>query len=456
MRVLVVGGGGREHALCWGLAKSPSVDELHAAPGNPGIASVATCHAAAADDVGAQVALADRLDPALVVIGPEAPLVAGLADRLRARDRAVFGPGREGARLEGSKAFAKGLMVRHGIPTARAATFSREDWARDRDALLAFVDGLGGAAVVKADGLAAGKGVTVASDRGEAVAAIEAALAGGAFGAAGERVVVEERLEGPEVSAFALVDGSAVAPLALAQDFKRVGDGDTGPNTGGMGAYSPLPWVDEAAEARIWDVVAATVEGLRSDRIPYAGLLYTGLMLTDGGPKVLEYNCRFGDPETQSVVPRLRFDLAGALSACAEGRLRDVGVALSDDPAVTVVLASGGYPGPYATGHEIHGLDGAADVPDTVVFHAGTTERDGRVVTSGGRVLAVTGWGPTLSVARARAYEVASAISFEGMIRREDIGGSGGSRSERDQRERSPQEEKGLGARGASATSASV
>jgi phosphoribosylamine---glycine ligase len=422
MRVLVVGGGGREHALCWGLARSPSVDDLHAAPGNPGIASVATCHAAAPDDLDAQVALTDRLDPDLVVIGPEAPLVAGLADRLRARDRAVFGPGRPGARLEGSKAFAKDLMVRHGVPTARSATFSREDWARDRGAVRAFVEELGGAAVVKVDGLAAGKGVTVASDRDGAVAAIESALAGGAFGAAGERVVVEERLEGPEVSAFALVDGSTFAPLALAQDFKRVGDGDTGPNTGGMGAYSPLPWLDEAAEARIWEVVAATVEGLRSDRIPYVGLLYTGLMLTDGGPKVLEYNCRFGDPETQAVVPRVRFDLAGALRACAEGRLRDVEIALSDDAAVTVVLASGGYPGPYGTGHEIHGLDAAAEVPDTVVFHAGTTERDGRVVTSGGRVLAVTGWGPTLSVARARAYEAASAISFEGMIRRDDIG----------------------------------
>jgi phosphoribosylamine---glycine ligase len=421
MRILVVGGGGREHALCWGLARSPSVDELHAAPGSPGIASVATCHAAAADDLDAQVALADRLDPDLVVIGPEAPLVAGLADRLRARDRAAFGPGRTGARLEGSKAFAKDLMVRHGIPTARSATFSRRDWARDRDAVLAFVDALGGTAVVKADGLAAGKGVTVASDRGEAVAAIEAALAGGAFGAAGERVVVEERLEGPEVSAFALVDGSTVAPLALAQDFKRLGDGDTGPNTGGMGAYSPLPWLDGAVEARIWDVVAATVEGLRSDQIPYAGLLYTGLMLTDGRPRVLEYNCRFGDPETQSVVPRMRSDLAVALAACAEGRLGGIEVALSDDAAVTVVLASDGYPGAYGIGHEIHGLDAVAEVPDTVVFHSGTAERDGRVVTSGGRVLALTGWGPTLSVARARAYEAASAISFEGMIRRDDI-----------------------------------
>jgi phosphoribosylamine--glycine ligase len=415
MRILVVGGGGREHALCWGLARSPQVERLHAAPGNAGIAAVATCHAADADDVAAQVALAERLDADLVVVGPESPLVAGLADELRSRDRAVFGPGRGGARLEGSKVFAKELMARHGIPTAVAGAFTEVGPAAG------FVDQLGGAAVVKADGLAAGKGVTVAEDRAEAVAAIQAARAGGAFGAAGERVVVEERLEGPEVSAFALVDASAVVPLALSQDSKRVGDGDTGANTGGMGAYSPLPWLDEAAEARIWDVVSATVRALRSEGIDYTGLLYTGLMLTADGPKVLEYNCRFGDPETEAVIPRLQGDLAAVLAACAAGRLDDVKVGLADDAAVTVVLASGGYPGAYATGIPIAGLEAAAAAPDAVVFHSGTAERDGRVVTAGGRVLAVTGWGRTVAAARARAYEAASAISFEGMVRRDDI-----------------------------------
>jgi phosphoribosylamine---glycine ligase len=420
MKVLVVGGGGREHALCWGLARSPQVEELHAAPGNAGIAAVATCHAAAADDVAAQVRLADELDAGLVVIGPEAPLVAGLADELRARGRRAFGPGRDAARLEGSKAFAKDLMLRHGIPTARAATFDRADWERGRDAS-AFVDALGGRAVVKADGLAAGKGVAVAADRAEALAAIEECLVGGAFGPAGTRVVVEEVLDGPEVSAFALVDAASIVPLALAQDFKRAGDGDTGPNTGGMGAYSPLPWLDEATATRIWEIVAATVDALRADGIAYAGLLYTGLMLTSDGPKVLEYNCRFGDPETQVVIPRLRSDLADLLDACASDRLADVKVDLAEDAAVTVVLASGGYPGRYDVGVPLEGLEAAAVARDAAVFHSGTAERDGRVVTAGGRVLAVTGWGPAQEDARARAYEAASHISFDGMIRRSDI-----------------------------------
>jgi phosphoribosylamine--glycine ligase len=422
MRVLVVGGGGREHALCWGLSLSPLVEEVHAAPGNPGIASVATCHAAAADDLPAQVAVAGRLAPDLVVVGPEAPLVAGLADELRASGQAVLGPGRDGSRLEGSKAFAKELMARHRIPTARAATFGREDWARDQGEVLAFVDEVGGAAVVKADGLAAGKGVTVAADRAATVGAIEAALAGGAFGAAGERVVVEERLEGDEVSAFALVGPSGEVRLGLAQDFKRVGEGDTGPNTGGMGAYSPLPWLDGGEEARIWDVVAATVRALEAEGIAYRGLLYTGLMLTAEGPKVLEYNCRFGDPETEALVPRLGEGLAELLAAFADGRRPEAfAPATWDRSSVTVVLASGGYPGAYETGREIRGLDQAAEVPDAAVFHAGTAEADGRVVTAGGRVLAVTGWGSSLADARERAYEAASAISFEGMTRRDDI-----------------------------------
>jgi phosphoribosylamine--glycine ligase len=420
--VLIVGGGGREHALAWKIAQSPGLGELHAAPGNPGIAGLGTCHGVGAGDTEALVALSRRLGVDLVVVGPEAPLVAGLADELRARGRRAFGPGRDAARLEGSKAFAKDLMVRHGIPTARAVAYTRGDWDRGPRDVLSFLDQLGGGgAVVKADGLAAGKGVTVASDRAEAVSAIEACLAGGAFGAAGERVLIEERLEGPEVSAFALVDATSIVPLALAQDFKRVGDGDTGPNTGGMGAYSPLPWLEEPMESRVWDVVAATVDALRADGIAYAGLLYTGLMLTADGPKVLEYNCRFGDPETQAVIPRLRSDLAEVLDACASDRLADVKVDLSDEAAVTVVLASGGYPGAYETGRPIDGLEAAATAPDAAVFHSGSVGRDGRVVTAGGRVLAVTGWGPAVADARRRAYEAASHISFDGMIRRDDI-----------------------------------
>ena len=430
MRVLVVGGGGREHALCWGLARSPLVEQLHAAPGNAGIASVATCHAAAADDVEAQLRLAEELDADLVVIGPEAPLVAGLADQLRARGRRAFGPDRDGARLEGSKAFAKELMVRHGIATARAATFSEVGPA------IAFVDELSGRAVVKADGLAAGKGVTVASTRAQALAAIEACLVTGTFGAVGTRVIVEEVLEGAEVSAFALVDASSIVPLALAQDFKRARDGDTGPNTGGMGAYSPLPWLDPSTEARIWGVVSSTVRALQDEGIAYSGLLYTGVMLTEEGPKVLEYNCRFGDPETQVVIPRLRGDLAEMLDACATDRLADLKVDLSEDAAVAVVLASGGYPGTYETGWPIDGLDAAAASRDAVVFHSGTAEREGRVVTEGGRVLAATGWGPTVGDARERAYEASSHISFDGMTRRNDIAAGAAERDPRSDKER--------------------
>jgi phosphoribosylamine--glycine ligase len=415
MRVLVVGGGGREHALAWGLARSARVTEVHAAPGNAGIAGVATCHPVDPAEVGDVTALATGLAPDLVVIGPEAPLVAGLADALRDRGLAAFGPSAAAARLEGSKAFAKAVMVRAGIPTAESGTFTSLDDA------VAFVDRLDGRAVVKADGLAAGKGVTVATDRETAIAALRGCLEAGDFGAAGATVVVEELLEGREVSAFALSDGETLAPLVLSQDFKRVGDGDAGPNTGGMGAYSPLPWVDATTEATIWELCRRTVETMAGDGVGYRGLLYAGLMLTADGPKVLEYNCRFGDPETEVVIPRLRTDLAELLLAGAVGGLADVKIDWTPDAAVTVVVASGGYPGPYRTGLPIDGLDAAGTVEGAVVFHAGTAEADDRVVTSGGRALSVTGLGASIGEARSRAYEAVSRIRFDGAIHRSDI-----------------------------------
>ncbi len=416
MRVLVVGGGGREHALVWGLARDPDVDGVLAAPGNVGIAREARCVPVVADDVASMADLVEREGVDLTVVGPEAALVAGLADELRARGLPVFGPTRDGARLEGSKAWTKTLCERHGIPSggARAVTSMAEG--------LVALDAFGSPYVVKADGLAAGKGVVIAEDRVDAVRALEACLLHGTFGEAGATAVVEEHLSGREVSAFALTDGKDVLPLVMAQDFKRVGDGDAGPNTGGMGAYSPVPFVDDAAAERIWDeVLRRTVRALVAEGIDYRGVLYAGLMLTADGPKLLEYNCRFGDPETQVIVPRVASGLASALLACAEGDLVGADVALSPSACVTVVAASGGYPGAYETGSEISGLDAAAEVEGAVVFHAGTAERQGRVVTAGGRVLAVSGLGSGLADARATAYEACSRIAFEGMHHRRDI-----------------------------------
>jgi phosphoribosylamine--glycine ligase len=392
------------------------VTDVHAAPGNAGIAALGECHAVSADDTSAMVKLIDYLAVDLTVIGPEAPLVGGLADELAAVGRRAFGVSAAAARLEGSKAFAKELMVRHGIPTATAGRFDQPEPA------VAFVDELGGRAVVKADGLAAGKGVVVAHERGDAVRAIEDCLVGGAFGEAGARVVVEEPLDGPEVSAFALSDGSTVVPLALCQDFKRVGDGDAGPNTGGMGAYSPLPWIDAADERAIWDgVVGPTIRAMAVEGTPYRGVLFAGLMLTDDGPKTLEFNCRFGDPEAEVLLPRIDGDLAEILAACADGDLSGVRPMFRDDAAVTIVLASGGYPGSYRTGFPIEGLDDADRIPGVTVFHAGTALRDGTVVTAGGRVLAVTAVGRSLGEARARAEQACERISFDGMHRRRDI-----------------------------------
>jgi len=416
MKVLVVGGGGREHALVWALAQNPTIDRLYAAPGNAGIASDATCLELAADDVPGIVGFVEHEAIDLTVVGPEAPLVAGLVDELEAAGRSVFGPTRDGARIEGSKAWTKELCERYGIPAGRSRTVT------DVRTAVEELDGFEPPYVVKADGLAAGKGVIIAEDRATAVAALEMCLVERAFGDAGMAALIEEHLTGCEVSAFALTDGRDVLPLVMAQDFKRVGDGDAGPNTGGMGAYSPVPWVDDATAQRIWDeVLTRSVRAMGSEGVRYQGVLYAGLMLTDEGPKLLEFNCRFGDPETQAVLPRLRSDLGELLLACVEGNLANCRVDWTPETCVTVVMASGGYPGTYETGLEIRGLEEAARADGAVVFHAGTAERRGRVVTSGGRVLAVSGLGATAAEARMRAYEACSLISFDGAHYRRDI-----------------------------------
>jgi phosphoribosylamine--glycine ligase len=342
--------------------------------------------------------------------------VAGLVDALTARDRLAFGPTAAGARIEGSKAWAKELLLRHGIPTGRA------EITDDVTRALLLLDAFERPWVIKADGLAAGKGVVVAADREEAVRAVESMLVDRAFGPAGDRILIEEHLEGAEVSVLALTDGETVVPLAPAQDFKRAFDGDRGPNTGGMGAYSPVPAVDDATARWISaEILEPTVAALAAEGVPYRGVLYAGLMLTADGPKVLEFNARFGDPEAQAVLPRLDVDLAGTLLACAEGRLGEAKVAWRPEACVTVVLASGGYPGSYETGFPIEGLEAGGKSDRVAVFHAGTARRDGRVVTAGGRVLAVSALGTDLADARARAYGAASLVSFEGSHRRGDI-----------------------------------
>jgi phosphoribosylamine---glycine ligase len=411
-----VGGGGREHAICWALARSPSVEQVIGAPGNAGIAAhaaVRPLRTGSPDEI-VEAARADGVD--LVVIGPEGPLVAGAADGLREAGVAVFGPTAAAARLEGSKAFAKDVMAAAGVPTA--AHWSGTDRAEAKAALRRFSPPF----VVKADGLAAGKGVRICERLVEAEAAVDEAMVAKVFGEAGTRVVIEDFLDGPEVSLFGLCDGRTVVPLVPAQDYKRALDGDEGLNTGGMGAYTPVPAVDDALVAHIATaVMQPVVDELAGRGVPYTGVLYAGLVLTADGPKVLEFNARFGDPETQVVLPRLRSDLGELLRACASGELS--GAVLGWDPraCVTVVLASGGYPGSYEKGKPIEGLDDAATVPDAIVFHAGTEREGERVVTAGGRVLAVSGLGDTIADARNTAYEAADRIRFEGLHRRKDI-----------------------------------
>jgi phosphoribosylamine--glycine ligase len=422
MRVLVVGGGGREHALAWRLQRSPSVAAVECAPGNAGTSRVATNLPIAAEDVPAIVARAAEAKYDLVVVGPEAPLAAGLADALAARGLAVFGCSRAAAEIEGSKRFAKEVMERAGVPTARWGAFE-EAGAAERFAGELCAAGAG--AVVKADGLAAGKGVVVADDLAGARAAIRAMLAGELVGRAGARVVVEERLAGREASCMALVDGERVWPLAPCEDHKTIADGDRGPMTGGMGAISPTPVVDAACAARVErEVLLPTARTLAAMGRPFRGLLYAGLMVGEGGPKVLEFNCRFGDPETQPLLARWEGDLGEALLAIARGRAPEV--RFSARAACCVVLAARGYPGPIEKGAAIDGLAQAEQVPGVIVFHAGTRAEGGRTVVAGGRVLGVTATGDDPAGARAAAYRAARVIRFDGMQLRGDIGARGG------------------------------
>jgi len=397
VRVLVVGSGGREHALAWKLAQSPTVEEVHAAPGNPGIARLGQCHPIRAEDGDSLLELARTLGADLVVIGPEAPLVAGVSDQLRRGGVSVFGPSAAAAQIEGSKSFAKDVMRAAGVPFGETMSVARTP------------------CVVKADGLTAGKGVYICRTDDE----LNAALA--SVSAYGDQFVIEELLEGEELSVFAISDGSNLIALPASRDYSRVGDDDTGPNTGGMGSYSPVPEIDQARVAELVDTIhRPVIEELAERDTPFIGCLYGGLMLTADGPKVLEFNCRFGDPETQVLLPRLDGDLAEALLAAAQGDLGEAELPISDTCAVTIAMAAGGYPAERDTGSPIDGVDDA-EALGAVVFHAGTAMRDGHLVTSGGRILSVTGLGDTIEDARTRAYDACERISFPDARYRRDI-----------------------------------
>ncbi len=424
MKVLVIGGGGREHALAWKLAQSPRVSRVLVAPGNAGTATEDKCRNAdvQATDIDGLLALVRREGISVTVVGPEQPLVAGVVDAFRARGHRIFGPTAAAAQLEGSKAFAKEFLARHGIPTAHYAVHT------DVDAALADVrarsrESGGAPIVVKADGLAAGKGVIVATTLAEAEDAVRDMLAGNAFGAAGARVVIEEFLEGEEASFISMVDGVHALPMATSQDHKRVGDGDTGPNTGGMGAYSPAPVVTPAVHARIMrEVVGPTVRGMAADGIPFTGFLYAGLMIDKAGaPKVIEFNVRFGDPETQPVMLRLQSDLLDLVEAAIAGRLDGIEAQWDPRPSLGVVMAAEGYPGKPRTGDAINSMD-APDLEGTKVFHAGTRLQDGQAVTAGGRVLCVCALGDSVADAQRRAYAEVAGISWSGEFHRHDIG----------------------------------
>lgn len=420
MNILIIGNGGREHALAWKVAQDPRVTKIFVAPGNAGTATEAKC-----ENVNIGVTELDKLadfaetnQVALTIVGPEAPLVLGVVDTFRARGLAIFGPTAKAAQLEGSKAFTKDFLARHNIPTADYANFT------DTEAALTYVREKGAPIVIKADGLAAGKGVIVAMTLEEAESAIIDMLSGNAFGAAGSRVVIEEFLDGEEASFIVMVDGENVLPMATSQDHKRVGDGDTGPNTGGMGAYSPAPVVTDAVFQRVLDeIIYPTVRGMAAEDNVYTGFLYAGLMIDKAGnSKIIEYNCRFGDPETQPILMRLESSLILLIEAALAKALDKVQAQWDPRPSLGVVLASGGYPADdYSAGHAIDGLDAAAKL-DGKVFHAGTRLEDGKVINSGGRVLCATALGETVAEAQAKAYNLAEKISWKGSFYRKDIG----------------------------------
>ncbi len=418
MNVLVIGGGGREHALAFKAAQSSSVATVFVAPGNAGTARENKLENVAIDvtDIDALLDFAQDKDVALTIVGPEAPLVAGVVDAFEAAGLAIFGPSQAAAQLEGSKAFTKDFLARHNIPTANYQTFTEVDPA------IAYMREMGAPIVIKADGLAAGKGVIVAMNEEDAEAAIRDMLSGNAFGEAGSRVVIEEFLDGEEASFIVMVDGKNVLPFATSQDHKRAADGDTGPNTGGMGAYSPAPVVTPSIHDRIMqEVIHPTVDGMAQEGMPYKGFLYAGLMImADGTPKVIEYNCRFGDPETQPIMLRLQSDLVGLCQAACEGKLDSCDISFDDRAAVGVVLAAGGYPGSYEKGHPIGGLE-EADTENGKVFHAGTSLNNDDVVTSGGRVLCATALGKNVTEAQQRAYDIVGHIHFADMYYRTDI-----------------------------------
>jgi phosphoribosylamine--glycine ligase len=417
MRILVVGGGGREHALVWKLAKSPVVEEVIAAPGNAGMTGIARCEPVSGSDIRGQIALAKREGVDLVVVGPEAPLVEGIADEMRQAGLAVFGPSKAAAQLEGSKIFSKEFMARAGIPTA---AFTVHDTLASA---LREVGRRAGPCVVKADGLAAGKGVVVCKDSGEARRALEEMMTDRRFGDAGDRVIIEDLLKGEETSVLAICDGERFVPLVAAQDHKAAYEGDTGPNTGGMGAIAPAPVVTEALTQKVIDdVLRPAMDKMAEEGNPFVGVLYAGLMLVDGIPYVLEFNVRFGDPECQPLMALMKEDLAPVLQKAAEGRLESRPLEWHDGAAMCVVLAAGGYPGDYEKGKVISGLDAAEEDAQVTVFHAGTKRSGDAVVTAGGRVLGVTARGKTLQEARDRAYRAADNISWDGMRLRRDIG----------------------------------
>ena len=416
MNVLLIGSGGREHALAWAVSASPLLSRLYCAPGNAGIAEVAECVALDAADHAAVIRFCRDNDVGLVVIGPEAPLVAGLADDLAAAGIKAFGPSKAAAQLEGSKGFTKDFCTQFGIPTAAYGRF------KDKASALAYLDRQPVPIVVKADGLAAGKGVTVAETREAAAAAIDQCFSG-AFGAAGAEVVIEECLVGEEASFFALIDGAHALPLVAAQDHKRVFDGEKGPNTGGMGAYSPAPVMTPEITRRAMDeIIWPTVKGMAQRGTPFKGVLFAGLMMTSSGPKLIEYNVQFGDPETQVLMMRLKSDLLPALVATADGVLKTFDLRWHDDAALTVVMAAKGYPGEYDKGSEIRGLDAARAVEGVEVFHAGTAQDGPRLLATGGRVLNVTARGKTVSEAKQRAYRAVAKIDWPGGFCRSDIG----------------------------------